>query len=66
VITDTGPVLHLTEAAALDLLGLTGEVSIPPDAQSELRIHLPNWPGVHPPWLAVIPLGGAARAEALP
>jgi hypothetical protein len=29
VVSDTGPVLHLAEAQALNLMSLTGEVHIP-------------------------------------
>jgi len=32
VVCDTGPILHLKEAEALELLGKTGEVLVPPAA----------------------------------
>jgi predicted nucleic acid-binding protein len=66
VVSDTGPVLHLSEALALDLLRETGEVHIPEAVEAELRPHFPDWPARRPLWLIVDALaassGGAAAA----
>jgi len=48
IVCDTGPVLHLTEAGAIHLLKLAGEVLIPPAVATEFRQHaskqkLPAW-----------------------
>ena len=38
-VSDTGPLLHLTEAQALDTLNLAGEVHTPPQVVSEMIHH---------------------------
>lgn len=47
IVSDTGPLLHLHEVDALDLLGTAGEVLIPPAVHGELQrlTHLvsPDW-----------------------
>jgi hypothetical protein len=40
VVCDTGPVLHLREARALDLLAKMGEVLIPPAVDNELTAQI--------------------------
>jgi predicted nucleic acid-binding protein len=51
--SDTGPVLHLSEAQALDLLGLAAEVHIPPTVDVELTQHVPDWSARRPDWLVL-------------
>ena len=51
VVSDTGPVIHLSEAQALDLLGLTGEVHIPRGVEVEVAHHLPSAHNLA--WIAV-------------
>lgn len=53
VVCDTGPILHLREAEALDLLAAAGEVIIPPAVERELETRLPNWSSIRPGWLQV-------------
>ncbi len=65
VVSNTGPVLHLIEAATLHLLALTGEVSIPPAVDTELALHVTGWSSARPSWLAARPLAPAAEAQAL-
>ena len=48
VVCDTGPLLHLSEANAIYLLQLTGEVIIPPIVAKEFKqnapdLKLPDW-----------------------
>ena len=43
VVSDTGPVLYLREAGALDLLAKTGEVLIPPAVDNELTARIVDW-----------------------
>jgi predicted nucleic acid-binding protein len=51
LVADTGPILHLHEAGALQLLPLIGKVFLPPVVVAELRSHSPLlWPGVFPEW----------------
>ena len=49
IVSDTGPVLHLTEAGAADLIAHAGTVIIPPAVDRELSRYLPD----RPPWLHV-------------
>lgn len=51
VVCDTGPVLHLREAEALQLLAATGEVFVPPAVERELEARLPDWSTIRPSWL---------------
>lgn len=53
VVCDTGPILHLREAEALELLAGAGEVLIPPAVERELETRLPNWSTSRPSWLQV-------------
>jgi hypothetical protein len=43
VVCDTGPVLHLLEAQALELLQLAGEIYIPKAVTAELAYLMPDW-----------------------
>jgi predicted nucleic acid-binding protein len=63
VICDTGPVLHLWEARALDLLGHAGEVIVPPAVEREIEAWVPDWSKVRPMWLRTEPLPRDARAQ---
>ncbi|MEO7411896.1 MAG: hypothetical protein ABIZ81_00945 [Opitutaceae bacterium] len=62
-VADTGPVLHLAEAKALQLLALLGEVAIPPAVEQELsrRQSLLGLPAA----LRVVPLEPPYRTEAM-
>lgn len=60
-VADTGPVLHLAEAGAVDLLPLLGEVALPPAVQDELSRLLPVQ---LPPALPVRPLDMRFATEA--
>jgi predicted nucleic acid-binding protein len=53
VVCDTGPVLHLHEAGALDLLAGAGEILIPSAVDSELSNLMTVWPTSRPSWLQV-------------
>jgi hypothetical protein len=53
VVCDTGPVLHIREAGALDLLAKTGEVLIPPAVNNELTARIPHWTNARPDWLRI-------------
>jgi predicted nucleic acid-binding protein len=63
VVCDTGPILHLWEARALDLLGHAGEVIIPPAVEQEVAVRVPDWSRARPIWLRTQPLPGDARAQ---
>jgi predicted nucleic acid-binding protein len=53
LVSDTGPLLHLWEAGALDLLSDAGDVSIPPGVDGELQRLIPDWAAQRPDWLRV-------------
>ena len=53
VVCDTGPVLHLREAEALQLLAAAGEIFVPPAVERGLEARLPDWPTIRPSWLQV-------------
>jgi predicted nucleic acid-binding protein len=65
VVADTGPLLHLHEAAALHLLSLIGSVRVPARVVAELRKHAPNaFSATLPAWLTASPLSTAAEQRA--
>jgi predicted nucleic acid-binding protein len=63
VVCDTGPILHLWEARALDLLGKTGEVIVPAAVDRELEAQMSDWPTQRPMWLRTGTLPGDVRAQ---
>jgi hypothetical protein len=67
IICDTGPLLHLGEAQALELLALAGEISIPLAVDLEMLVHQQDWQNQRPAWIGVQPLeplyNTAAEAE---
>ena len=66
LVTDTGPLLHLGEAGALDLLPRVGAASLGPMVLAELRAHAPTlWPGRLPEWLKLHTLSQAAQQRAM-
>jgi predicted nucleic acid-binding protein len=63
ITSDTGPLLHLTEARALQLMELIGDVRIPPRVAGEMAYLLVDW---RPPaWITVEPLLEPYLSEAL-
>ena len=65
VVSDTGPLLHLLEAQALDLLKLTGEVHLPPAVAAEISRLAANWLSLNTDWLNVTSLIAPHDAQAL-
>ena len=64
VVSNTGPVLHLSEAGTLDLLRWTGEVYIPRAVETEMVHYDPDWERQRPTWMGVIELTSPYDAEA--
>jgi len=56
VVCDAGPLLHLGEAQALELLARAGEVSIPLAVDLEMLVHQQDWQNQRPAWIVVQPL----------
>jgi predicted nucleic acid-binding protein len=65
IVCDTGPLLHLREADALNLIGVAGSVTIPPVVHSELVSHDSFWLEERPAWLQLTELESAALKAAL-
>ncbi len=66
LVADTGPILHLHEAGALQLLPLIGKVFLPPVVVAELRAHSPSlWPGAFPDWAQPQTLSSENQQRAL-
>lgn len=62
VVCDTGPLLHLNEAGALELLGLAGDILIPPIVESEFVRNASGFP--LPDWIRVFDLGKSIATRA--
>lgn len=62
IVADTGPLLHLTEAEALELLRPAGNVHVPPQVIAELSYLRPDWS--LPEWITADALTPAYAAEA--
>ena len=65
VVCDTGPILHLLEAGALNVLRLTGAVLIPPVVELELANRVPDWRTTRPAWIEAKTLEHSLAAEAI-
>jgi len=64
VVCDAGPILHLHEAGALELLALTGPVNIPPEVDRELRRLMSDGFVEKPAWIRVVGLEDTLAAQA--
>ena len=53
IVSDTGPLLHLHEAACLALLEHAGTVAVPRAVDSEMVQHVREWHTHKPPWITV-------------
>jgi len=53
IVSDTGPLLHLHEAACLALLEHAGIVTVPKAVDSEMVQHVREWHTRKPPWITV-------------
>jgi predicted nucleic acid-binding protein len=63
IVADTGPLLHLSEAQALNLLWLAGECHIPARVAAEMVGRNPEWH--NPAWIRLDDLIGVHASEAL-
>jgi len=53
IVSDTGPLLHLHEAACLALLEHAGTVAVPKAVDSEMAQYVRDWNTRKPPWITV-------------
>lgn len=65
IVSNTGPLLHLSEAQALDLMSRTGEVHIPKAVDAEMTQHSPVWQTQKPDWISVDTLITPYNEEAI-
>ena len=61
-VSDTGPLLHLTEAQALHLMQWTGDLHAPPQVIAEMAYHLSTWRV--PEWMTTDTLAAPYASEA--
>jgi len=64
VVCDSGPVLHLREAGALEMLATAGEIRIPPAVNEELSALIHDWNSSRPRWLTIEGLNAEAGLQA--
>ena len=65
VVSNTGPLLHLSEAKALALLSRTGEVYIPKAVDMEMAQQNTLWQTQRPDWIQVHVLMASYETEAV-
>jgi len=56
IVSDTGPILHLSEANLLELLQNAGKVHIPQMVDTEMAELYPPWMNHKPAWIVINPL----------
>lgn len=64
IVSDTGPLLHLTEANLLGLLQDTGKIYIPKLVEVEMDDLHPHWPKHRPAWIFTESLSSDELKEA--
>ncbi len=64
IVSNTGPLLHLSEAQSLDLLRLAGQIHIPLSVALEAKRYLPAWRVVQPVWITITELVEPNLSEA--
>lgn len=62
IVCDTGPLLHLSEAGAIHLLSLVGDILIPTLVAIEFESNAQGWKP--PQWVKVVELESSARQKA--
>ena len=65
IVSDTGPLLHLHEAACLDLLKHAGTMAIPKAVDSEMVQHVRAWHTRKLPWITVTAVIAPYDAQAM-
>lgn len=62
IVSNTGPLIHLSESRSLHLLQLAGELHITSIVEIEVREHLPTWQT--PDWITIDRLTEIHSAQA--
>ena len=63
IVSNTGPLLHLSEARVLDLLNLAGEVHAPSSVEREVAYYVSAWRT--PAWMTIDTLAESHAADAI-
>ena len=56
IVSNTGPLIHLSEAQSLDLLQLAGQIFIPLSVAIEAKQYVPTWQTGQPHWIEITEL----------
>lgn len=64
VVSNTGPLMHLSQAQALDLMALLGAIHLPPAVAAEAARHISTWATAPPAWINITPLQPAHANQA--
>jgi predicted nucleic acid-binding protein len=56
--------MHLSQAQALDLIAMLGEIHIPPAVATEAARHISTWAPAPPAWINITPLQPAHASQA--
>jgi predicted nucleic acid-binding protein len=65
IVSNTGPLMHLSQANALDLIQMLGGIHIPSAVVTEVTRHVPSWASAPPAWIHTTPLHPTHAAQAL-
>ncbi len=61
IVSDTGPLLHLSEAGTIHLLSLTGQVLIPDLVAMEYEANAQGWQP--PQWVKIVEVEKSTRQK---
>lgn len=64
VVCDTGPLLHLREAGAVEVLKEAGHILIPPRVESEMAALDAGWRRKRLEWIEIVPLEDSFQIQA--
>jgi predicted nucleic acid-binding protein len=64
VVSNTGPLMHLSQAQSLDLLRLLGAIHTPPAVATEAARHISAWAPAPPAWINITSLQPAHASQA--
>lgn len=65
VVSDSGPLLHLSEAGALTLLSQAGEIYVPKAVDTEMGLQDSLWQSQKPVWIHVLSLAASYERDAI-
>ena len=63
VVADAGPLVHLSEIEAIELLRSLGEMHVPEAVEQEVSVLLESWSSSRPDWVYVTSLDSSRNVE---